>query len=370
MRIFHTASDEEIKAGKTTDIYFVRTKEILEKKELANIKVIAEITTGRLPKNWPWAILCGVEEVARLFEGIQVNIYSMLEGTLFYSYDFYGIREPVMNIEGPYGNFCIYETPLLGLICQASGIATVAARIRKIASKARLISFGIRRAHPALSPMIDRAAYIGGFDGVSGLTGAKLINKEPVGTMPHALIIVIGDQVEAWKAFDEIVPRDVPRIALVDTYFDEKTEAIMAVEALGDRIHGIRLDTPSSRKGNFSEIIKEVRWELNARGYSHVKIYVSGGIKEENIKELYEAGAEGFGIGTSVSDAPTVDFAMDIVEINGKLCAKRGKLGGKKQVWRCHNCMIDIVQLDNKSQEPTCPKCGGKTESMLKPIII
>jgi nicotinate phosphoribosyltransferase len=369
MRVFHIASEEEIKSGKTTDIYFVRTKEILEKKGLANIKVIAEVTTSGLPKNWPWAILCGIEEVAHLFEGIHVNVYSMPEGTLFYPYDFYGIREPVMNIEGPYGNFCVYETPLLGLICQASGIATVAARIRKIVNKARLISFGIRRVHPALSPMIDRAAYIGGFDAVSGLVGAKLINKEPAGTMPHALIIVIGDQVKAWKAFDEIIPKDVPRIALVDTYFDEKTEAIMAVEALKDRIHGVRLDTPSSRKGDFSKIIREVRWELNARGYSHVKIYVSGGINEENVKELYEAGAEGFGIGTSVSAAPTIDFAMDIVEINGKLCAKRGKLGGKKQVWRCSNCMIDVVQLD-KYQKPKCPKCNSETEPMLKPILL
>ncbi|MEM2897034.1 MAG: nicotinate phosphoribosyltransferase [Candidatus Bathyarchaeia archaeon] len=369
MRIFHTASDEEIKSGKTTDIYFVRTKKVLEEKGLANVKVVAEVTTGGLPRNWHWAILCGVEEIARLFEGIQVNVYSMPEGSLFHPYDFYGIREPVMNVEGSYGDFCIYETPLLGLICQASGIATVAARMRKIVGKATLISFGIRRAHPALSPMIDRAAYVGGFDGVSSLSGAEIIKKEPVGTMPHALIITLGDQVKAWKAFDEIISKDVPRIALVDTYFDEKTETIMAAEALKNRLHGVRLDTPGSRKGDFSEIIREVRWELNARGYSHVKIYVSGGINEENIEKLCKAGAEGFGIGTSVSNAPAVDFAMDIVEMEGKLCAKRGKLGGKKQVWRCHDCMLDIVQLD-KLPRPKCPKCHDKTEPLLKPIVL
>ena len=88
--------------------------------------------------------------------------------------------------------------------------------------------------HPGLTPLIGRAAYIGVLDGVSSLAAAKLLKVRPTGTMPHALIIVYGDQVKAWKAFDEVVSHDVPRIALVDTYYDEKVEAVMAAEALGD----------------------------------------------------------------------------------------------------------------------------------------
>jgi nicotinate phosphoribosyltransferase len=272
-----------------------------------------------------------------------------------------------VRIEGPYGEFCVYETPLLGLICQASGIATRAARIRKIAKNRNLISFGIRRMHPAVSPMIDRAAFIGGFDAVSCLAGAKAIETKPVGTMPHALIIVIGDQIEAWKAFDSVVEDDVPRVALVDTYSDEKMEAIMAAETLKN-LKAVRLDTPSSRKGDFAELVREVRWELDLRGYDYVQIFVSGGLNEESVKQLSEAGAEAFGVGTYVSNSPTVNFAMDIVEMNGELCAKRGKLGGKKEVWRCQKCLTDIVLPYNKPQ-PECPKCLGKTERMLKPLI-
>jgi nicotinate phosphoribosyltransferase len=216
--------------------------------------------------------------------------------------------------------------------------------------------------------MLDRAAYIGGFDGVSSLSGAKAIGAEPMGTMPHALIIVFGDQVKAWKAFDEVIPPDVPRVALVDTYFDEKIESIMAAEALKDRLYGVRLDTPGSRKGDFAELVREVRWELDVRGYQHVKIFVSGGLNEESVRVLSEAGAEGFGVGTSVSNAPTVDFAMDIIELEGKLVAKRGKLGGKKQVWRCPECLVDTVQ-PFKSPQPNCPECGGKTQPMLNPLI-
>ncbi|MEM3536827.1 MAG: nicotinate phosphoribosyltransferase [Candidatus Bathyarchaeia archaeon] len=367
-RLFHYASDEEIKRGETTDIYFVRTKQIIEAKGLAKTPVIADVTPGKLPHNWPWGILCGIEEVAHLFEGLALDVYSMPEGSVFYHEDWRGVREPVMRLEGAYGEFCVYETPLLGLICQASGVATRAARMRKAVGDKTLISFGIRRMHPALSPMIDRASYIGGFNGVSSLSGAKLLGLDPMGTMPHALIIVFGDQVKAWKAFDEVMPPNVPRIALVDTYSDEKMEALMAAETLKRRLYAVRLDTPASRKGDFAELIREVRWELDIRGFKHVKIFVSGGLNEDNMQELCNAGAEGFGVGTALSNAPTIDFAMDIVEIDGKLCAKRGKMGGRKQVWRCPKCLVDCV-LPFAEPQPRCPNCKGKTEPMLKPLI-
>jgi len=227
MRRFHYVSDEEIKNGETTDIYFVRTKEVLEAKGLEKKHVIAEVTSGELPGKWPWGILCGIEEEASLFEGIPVDVYAMPEGSMFRPED-------------------------------------------------TLISFGIRRMHPALSPMIDRAAYIGGFDGVSSLSGAKLIGVKPAGTMPHALIIVFGDQVKAWKAFDEVISPEVPRVALVDTYSDEKMEAIMAAEALKNRLDAVRLDTPLSRRGNFAELIREVRWELNLCIHNRFRLGHSG----------------------------------------------------------------------------------------------
>ncbi len=368
MRLFHYATDEEVKKGKTTDIYFVRTKQVLRAKGLDKLNVVAEVTPGEIHKGWPWGILCGIEEEAKLFEGCPVNVYAMPEGSVFYHTDYRGIREPVMFVEGPYGEFCLLETPLLGLICQASGVATIAARIKKIAGEKFVLAFGIRRMHPVLSPMLDRSAYIGGFDGLSSLMGAETVGIEPSGTMPHALIVAFGDQVKAWKAFDEVISPKVQRVALVDTYYDEKIESIMAAEALKDRLYAVRLDTPGSRKGNFADIVREVRWELDARGFKHVKIFVSGGLNEETVKTLSEAGADAFGIGTAVSNAPTIDFAMDIVEVEGKLSAKRGKLGGKKQVWRCPKCLTDTV-LPYLAKQPKCPQCQGKTKPMLKPLV-
>ena len=368
MKTFNVATDEEIKNAETTDVYFTRSKEILEKEGLADLRVTAEITTGSLPRNWEWGILGGVGEVASLLEGVPINVLSFPEGTVFHSNDVDGVREPVMVLEGKYLDFCLYETPLLGFLCQASGITTMASRVRKAAGKKTVLSFGIRRAHPALAPMIDRACYIGGFDEVSSIVGARLLGKNPAGTMPHSLIIAMGDQVRAWKSFNKLMPRSVPRIALVDTYFDEKTESIMATEALGKDLYGVRLDTPSSRRGNFSEIIREVRWELNSRGFSHVKIFVSGGLNEETVADLSQAGADGFGVGTSVSNAPSIDFALDIVESDGKLVAKRGKLAGKKMVWRCDDCLLEKVTVESLPMSK-CPNCRNDMQKLLMPLI-
>jgi len=368
LRRFQVATDDEIKNAETTDVYFTRTKEILEKEGLSDLRVTAEITTGSLPRNWEWGILAGVEEAAHLLEGVPIDVHSFPEGTLFHSADVHRLREPVMVLEGRYLDFCLYETPLLGFLCQASGITTMAARVRRAAGKKTLLSFGVRRAHPALAPMIDRSCYIGGFDEVSSIVGARLLGKDPAGTMPHSLIIAMGDQARAWKSYNKHMPKKVPRIALVDTYYDEKTESIMAAETLGKDLYGVRLDTPSSRRGNFAEIIREVRWELDSRGYNYVKIFVSGGLNDESVADLSLAGADGFGVGTSVSNAPSIDFALDIVEAGGKPVAKRGKLGGRKMVWRCHDCLTEKV-IGAAATTPKCPNCGEKMGKMLVALL-
>ncbi|MDK2913635.1 MAG: nicotinate phosphoribosyltransferase, partial [Thermococcaceae archaeon] len=310
MRDFYIAHEEDIRAGRTTDVYFIRTQKILREKGIRK-KVFADVSTTSLPHGWKWGVLAGIEEVAKLLEGLPVNVYAMPEGTIFHPY------EPVLQIEGYYDEFGIYETALLGMLSQASGIATAALRIKIAAKFKPVYSFGIRHMHPAIAPMIDRSAFIGGCDGVSGVLGAEMIGEKPVGTMPHALILTIGDQVKAWKYYDEVMPPEVPRTALVDTLCDEKFEALMAAEALGDRLNAVRLDTPGSRRGNFKKIVEEVRWELDLRGYNHVKIFLSGGLDEESLKELADV-ADAFGVGGSIASAKPVDFSLDIVEVEGK----------------------------------------------------
>ncbi|NIN71405.1 MAG: nicotinate phosphoribosyltransferase [Gemmatimonadetes bacterium] len=357
---FHIATPEQIKAGAVSDVYFQRSAAILDAKGI-DAHVRAEFTAKSLPDGWEWAVFAGMAEVEHLLEGNKVNVRAMREGEIFRP------LEPVLEIEGSYREFGVYETAVLGLICQASGIATRAARCRLAAGPDRkLISFGARRMHPTLAPMIERAAYIGGCDGVAAVASAELLGIEPVGTIPHALVLAMGDTILATQAFDEVIDEKVPRIALVDTFSDEKFAAIAVAEALGDRIAALRLDTPASRRGDFYDILAEVRWELDLRGYTDVDLFVSGGIDENAIRELNPM-VNGYGVGTWISAAPIIDFAMDIVEVDGEPTAKRGKWSGAKQVLRCVGCIEDdIVALSQSAEWPDrCPDCGSEVEALL-----
>lgn len=360
MKRFFSATDEDIVKGRTTDIYFARTMEILEAKHKMGERALAEFTVGGLPRSWPWGVFCGVEEVLALYEGKPIDLWGIPEGTVFRAKTLSGVRVPVMTIEGAYSEYCLQETPALGLICHSSGVATMAARTKMAAGDKTVLSFGIRRMHPSISPMLDRSSYIGGCDTVSSVLGAEMIGTEPSGTMPHALIIMFGDQREAFEAFDEVIDPKVARVALVDTYSDEKAEAIMACEAVKD-LFAVRLDTPGSRRGSLPDLVREVRWEMDLRGFRDVKILVSGGLDYESIPELAAAGADGFGVGTSISNAPTVDFAMDIVEKDGRPVAKRGKFSGRKHPFRCPECFNYEVAL-RADEPPTCPCCGVEME--------
>lgn len=356
--MFHAARPEDVLDGKITDVYFERSLRILKAKGI-NPVVKAEFIAKSLPDGRPWAVFAGLEEILHLLSNMPVKARAMKEGTVFYPY------EPVLEIEGRYQDFCVFETALLGLMCQASGVATRASRLKKLADGRPVISFGARRMHPLLAPMIERNAYIGGCDGVAVVKSGEIIGEDPMGTMPHALIICMGSTVEAVKAYDEVLETKFKRVALIDTFLDEKFEALNVAEALGEKLFAVRLDTPSSRRGDFYRILEEVRWELDLRGHKHVKLFVSGGIKEEDIPVLNPL-VDAYGIGTSISNAPVVDYAMDIVEVEGKPTAKRGKWSGSKRVLRCRACGERSI-VPNRPDTPEC-SCGGDFEDILIPV--
>jgi nicotinate phosphoribosyltransferase len=355
-RPFHTASDADIKNGEVYDVYFERTVEILKARGIRK-RVKAEVYLKALPEDWDWGVLAGIEEAAALLEGVPVDVRAMDEGTIFAAY------QPIMVLEGVYVDWAQYETALLGVLCQASGIATKAARCKKAAGERPVISFGARRMHPALAPMIERNAFVGGCDGVAVTKAAELIDADPTGTIPHALVLMFGDTVEAVKAFNDIVDKKVRRVALIDTLQDEKFEAIRVAQALGQDLSAVRLDTPSSRRGDLYRIVEEVRWELDLRGFNHVKIITSGGIDEYEILRLNPV-VDGYGVGTSIANAPVVSFALDIMEIEGKPAAKRGKWSGAKDVLRRRGSLETRVVPAG-----TPPPREGEWDSLLKPLV-
>jgi len=314
-------TSKEVLSGDTADIYFMRTIEIL-KKEGINPKATMEVFGSRA------GILCGMEEVKALLEEVlpknNREVWALSEGETM------SAKEVVLRITAPYQSYGVYETSIIGILAHCSGWATAARECAEAAGGVPLVSFGARHVHPSVAGVMDYAAVAGGCTGCSSINGARLAGVEASGTMPHALILVVGDTVKATMLFDKHMPPEVPRVSLVDTFIDEAEESLRVAEALGEKLNAVRLDTPKELGGVTVELVKRVRAKLDSGGFKKVGIFVSGGFTPEKIRKFKERGApvEGYGVGSYISGAKPIDFTADLHEIEGKPIAKRGRIPG------------------------------------------
>jgi len=312
---------EAVLSGETADVYFVRTVEILHQEGLNPVATM-EIFSGRV------GVFCGIEEVKALLSRVlpEANrqVWALAEGETMKE------KEVVLRITAPYQSYGLYETAIDGILSHCSGWATAARECVEAAQGIPIISFGARHVYPSVAGIMDYSAIIGGCAGCSSVAGAKLAGIEPSGTIPHSLILIMGDTVKATLAFDRYMPAGISRVSLVDTFKDEAEESLLVAQALGDKLDKVRLDTPAERGRVTPDLVKEVRARLDLAGFKHVGIFVSGGINVERIKQFVEAGApvDGFGVGSYISGAKPIDFTADLHEVEGKPIAKRGRIPG------------------------------------------
>jgi len=307
-------------AGDTADVYFLRTRQVMEAEGLNPIATM-EVFPHRD------GLLCGMREVEALLrealpEGAEA--WALDEGETISQ------REVMLRINAPYLSYALYETAILGILAHESGWAQAARECVEAAQGVPVVSFGARHVHPLAAPYMDYAAIVGGCASGSTPLGARMTGKEPSGTMPHAMIICFGDTVKAAVAFDKHVEPDVPRIVLVDTFLDEPEEALRVAETLGERLQGVRLDTPSERGGVTPELVKETRARLDQAGFERVQLFVSGGVTPDRIRHFLSSGApvDGFGVGSYITSAQPNDFTADLKQVEGKPIAKRGRIPG------------------------------------------
>ncbi len=315
-RVFNSAEHDEILAGHTTDIYFIKTKQMLQHMGLSDTEVVGEVFSAGP------GVFCGIDEVRRLLRDRVSELWGLPEGAAF------DRKEVVLRIHGKYGDFGIAETPLLGILASASAWATRGREVKEAAGERVAVCFGARHLHPAVAPVMERAAVIGGMDGCSCILGAKLLGRAPTGTVPHAAIIIAGDTVKIARAYDEVMPDDDPRIILVDTFKDEVEESLRVARALQGRLQAVRLDTPSERGRVTPELVRETRAKLDLAGFDGVRIFCSGGLDPDTIRQLSAAGADGFGVGSYISAASGINMTLDLKEVNGRPVAKRGRIPG------------------------------------------
>ena len=200
--------------------------------------------------------------------------------------------ETVMTIEGDYSLFAHLETVYLGVLTRRTLISTNVRRVVEAAGDKPILFFPARFDHYRVQAGDGWAAHIAGAIGVSTDEQASWWGGKGGGTVPHGLIAAYGgDTVARSRRFAERAHPDVNVVALVDFDNDCVATSLACARALGDRLWGVRLDTSETMvdrslwedMGQFRptgvnpELVRNVRRALDAEGFDHVRIVVSGG---------------------------------------------------------------------------------------------
>ncbi len=325
----------------------------------------------------------------------QLEVWAVQDGdTVTYSGDPEEIR-PVLKVTGRYRDFALLETPTLGILTRASRVATnvyetiLAARGKPVlffparfdlhevqAADGYAYNLAVQRFNhdhaSTLGPFISTDAQGDWWGGYGG------------GTVAHAAIACfLGDTSEAMLAFSQVLPKSIPRIALVDFNNDSVADSLETCRAMFERyrqlieagqpeqaecfqLYGVRLDTSASLRdrsvtplgdasldlGVNPRLVFLVRqaldtvwetwdlpneWQERARQYCReVKIVVSGGFNPEKIRRFETLGVpvDIYAVGSALFDnhgATVTDFTADVVRV------------------KVHGAWIDLAKVGRRS---------------------
>ncbi|TWI56930.1 nicotinate phosphoribosyltransferase [Halalkalibacter nanhaiisediminis] len=331
--------DDRIKEGWFSAVYFLKTREIVEKYRPNNT-----VTMQFFQKEH--AVLCGTDEVIALIHTFAKNpenleIRSLEDGDKIKPF------ETVFTITGRYEDFGYLEGIIDGILARRTSVATNVYNVVKAARKSGvqkpIIFMGDRDDHYTQQAGDGYAAYIGGSKAQATHAMNEWWGKQGMGTMPHALIQLFqGDVVEATRAYKETFPED-ELMALVDYNNDVITDALKVARAFGSELKGVRVDTSRTMvdryfsrnpeimgsfdpRGANPTLLFALREALNKEGFQHIKIIATGGFNAERIQVYEEAGVpvDIYGVGGSLLKL-NIGFTGDNVLLNGEHEAKAGR---------------------------------------------
>jgi nicotinate phosphoribosyltransferase len=327
---------EKMREGYYSDVYFNRAREILEK-DGYHPRVRMQV----FQRND--AVLCGIDEAIAILklcsgrrgaDGAWDDGWQRLRVHALYDGDAIRPFETVLTIEGDYALFAHLETPYLGVLARRTRIATNARAIVDAAGGKEVLFFPARFDHHLVQTGDGYAAYISGALGVSTDANAEWWGSRGMGTVPHGLIAAYGgDTVRATEKFAQHIDGSVNVIALVDFENDCVGTSLAVARALRERLWAVRLDTSGTlvdksvipQMGTFhptgvnAQLVHNVRDALDANGFGHVKIVVSGGFDADRIRKFEHdrVPADAYAVGSAFfKGAGSFDFTADIVALD------------------------------------------------------
>lgn len=343
---FKELDPAKIQNGWFSDIYFNRTKQILEENN-HHPKVLMQI----FQKNK--AIVGGIDEAIAILkigagylnkDKYFINCWDKLVVKSLYDGDKIEPFETVMTIEGDYSLFAHLETSYLGILARRTKVATNVKRVVDAAGNKPILFFSARFDHPHNQTGDGYAAYKSGALGVSTDAQTAWWGAKALGTIPHGLIAAYsGNTVKATIKFAEWAEtqnEEINVISLVDFDNDCVNTSLAVARALGKRLWGVRLDTSGSivdkslwnqmyqfdPRGVNSHLVRNVRESLDKEGFTWVKIVVSGGFNPQKIRQFEEENVpvDAYAVGSAFFE-DKFDYTADVVLVDGKSCAKVGR---------------------------------------------
>jgi nicotinate phosphoribosyltransferase len=328
---------EKIRSGYYSDAYFNHTNALLEA-DGHRPHVLMQV----FQRND--AMLGGIDEAVAVLkqcsgrrgpDGSWVKGFGDLEVRALYEGDRVSPWETVMTIEGDYSLFAHLETVYLGCLARRTLIMNNVRAVVEAARGKPILYFPARHDHWLVQTGDGWSAHVAGAIGVSTDAQASWWGGRGVGTVPHALIAAYGgDTVLASRKFADRFAHEMNVTVLVDFVNDSVTTALEVAEALGDDLWGVRLDTSGTLAdlalqrrhgedapmGVNAELVGLTRSALDERGFTGVKIVVSGGFTADRILAFEDAGvpADAYGVGSSLLRGSN-DFTADIVRPVGKV---------------------------------------------------
>jgi len=82
--MFFIPTQEELKRGEVSDLYFKMTEQVLIGAG-KNPTVTMEVFTKSLPDPYNFGVISGLDDVTSLLEGAPIDVYAMDEGSIFFS---------------------------------------------------------------------------------------------------------------------------------------------------------------------------------------------------------------------------------------------------------------------------------------------
>ena len=297
-------------------------------------------------------------EYLRYLEGFRFSgdIYAMREGTPFTA------ETPILRVTAKRPQAQLVETILLNIVNFQTMIASKASRIVNAAGDAKVIDFGLRRAHGGDAGITGaRSAYLAGAIATSNVEAAKLYGIPASGTMAHSYIMGYLNEVESFRDYARTFPDNT--VLLIDTYDTlegARRAAVVAkeMEARGHRLLGVRLDS-----GELEGLAGRVRGILDAEGLDYVKIVLSSDLNEYKIDGYTRDGApvDYYGVGTEMITAKPVASLSGVYKLVEDNLGPRIKLSeskrtypGRKQVYRVvdgNRYLYDVLELEGEPME-------------------